>query len=55
MRSSSLFFLPLLCEVAHYTYTSCAVTSTYAALVKLQLGADNAIAACPYTLPLHTH
>lgn len=47
--------LPLFSEVACYTYTSCAVTSTYTTLVELQLGANDAVTACSYTFALHTH
>lgn len=47
--------IPLLGEVAHNSYASCAVTATYTTLVILEFGANDAIAACPYTLPLHTH
>lgn len=48
------FFLPLLGEVPCYAYAPCAVTTTYPTLIKLQLGADDAVAARPHTLPLHT-
>lgn len=53
-----MFFFPpspLLGEVAHDAYASCAVASTYATLVKLELGANDAVAARPYTFPLHAH
>lgn len=57
MYKHSVFsiFLPLLGEVAHYAYASCAVTSTYTTLVKLELGANYAVAARSYTFPLHAH
>lgn len=50
-----LFILPLLGEVPHHAYASCAVTSTYTTLVKLKLGANDAITPRPYTFPLHAH
>lgn len=55
MYNAGLSSLPLFGEVARHTYTSCAVTSTYTTLVELQLGADDAVAACPHTFSLHTH
>lgn len=50
-----LIFIPLLGEVAHNTYTSAAVAPTDTTLVILEFGADDAVAACAHTLPLHTH
>lgn len=47
--------LPLLGEVAHNAYTSGAVASTNTTLVELELGANDAVAACPYTLPFDAH
>lgn len=49
------FFIPLLGEVAHHAYASRAVASTYAALVELELGADDAVAAGPHAFPFHAH
>lgn len=47
--------LPLFSEVSCYTHTSRAVPSTYTTLVKLQLGANDAVAARSHTLALHAH
>lgn len=49
------FFIPLLGEVAHHAYASRAVASAYAALVELELGADDAVAAGPHAFPFHAH
>lgn len=50
-----IVFIPLLGEVAHNTHTSGAVAPTDTTLVILEFGADDAVAACAHTLPLHTH
>ena len=49
------FSIPLLGEVAHHAHTPRAVASTYAALVELELGADDAVAAGPHAFPFHAH
>lgn len=54
-RTVFTFFIPLLGEVAHHAYASRAVASTYAALVELELGADDAVAAGPHAFPFHAH
>lgn len=54
-RLITITFIPLLGEVAHNTYTPCAVTPTHTTLVILEFRADDAVAARPHTLPLHTH
>lgn len=47
--------LPPLGEVANDPYAASAVASAYAALVELQFGANDAVAACAYALPPHAH
>lgn len=47
--------LPPFGEVAHDPYAASAVASAYAALVELQFGADDAVAARAYALPPHAH
>lgn len=55
IHRQSFEVLPSLCEVPSYAYTSCAVPSTYTALIKLEPGADDAVTARPHTFPFHTH
>lgn len=47
--------LPLLGEVANHPDAASAVPSTDATLVKLQLGANDAVTSGAHTLALHTH
>lgn len=54
-RTVFTFFIPLLGEVAHHAYASRAVASAYAALVELELGADDAVAAGAHAFPFHAH
>lgn len=47
--------LPPFGEVAHNPYATSAVSSAYAALVELQFGADDAVAARAYALSLNAN
>lgn len=55
MNRHMTLLLPPFGEVAHDPYATSAVTSTYAALVVLQFGADDAVATRAYALPLYAN